>query len=101
MQYHTYPTAIPNRAGYNANQTTNLNLKSVPSHARLVLVDHRLAFLCGILGFREQHAVISGGLLGFADAARLFLLDRLALRITGLERRTLGFSVWEEGEDAA
>ena len=48
-----------------------LDLEAIPEHAGLVLLDHRLALLGGIIGLREKHAVVAGGLLIFADAAGL------------------------------
>jgi hypothetical protein len=50
---------------------SSLNLEPVSSHAGLVLLDQGLALLSRVIGFREQHAVIPGGLLGLADAAGL------------------------------
>ena len=38
------------------------------------MVNHRLALLGGIVGFREQHAIITSGLLVFADTARLWFI---------------------------
>ena len=48
-----------------------LDLEAIPEHAGLVLLDHRLALLGGIIGLGEKHAVVAGGLLIFADAAGL------------------------------
>lgn len=48
-----------------------LDLEAIAEHAGLVLLDHRLALLGGIVGFGEKHAVVAGGLLIFADAAGL------------------------------
>lgn len=87
MQYHTPKTDLEPHMVY-INGIASLNFKSIPSHARLVLVDQRLALLGGIVGFGEQHAVISGGLFGLADTARLLLLDR------GSEQRTGGGVLW-------
>lgn len=59
---------------YSTGQTITcccLDLEAVPSHARLVLLNCGLAFLLGVVGLREQHAVVAGGLLGLADAAGL------------------------------
>lgn len=50
----------------------NLDLESVSSHTGLVLFNHGLAFLLGVVGFREEHAVVTGGLFSFADAAGLY-----------------------------
>jgi hypothetical protein len=49
----------------------SLNLEAKASHASFVLLDSGLAFLLGIFGLGEKHAVIAGGLLGLADAAGL------------------------------
>jgi hypothetical protein len=59
MPYNTRPTQ------------TGLDLKSKSSHAGFVLLDDGLAFLSGIVGLRKEHAVVAGGLFGFAHAAGL------------------------------
>lgn len=56
-----------------------LDLEAVPSHTSLVLLNHRLAVLCRIIGLGEKHAVISRRLLGFADAARLYITGKSQL----------------------
>ena len=81
MQYYASKTDLEPRMVY-SNCPACLNFKPIPSHARLVLVDQRLAILGGIVRFGEQHAVISGGLFGLADATRLLLLDRGSNQIT-------------------
>lgn len=49
-----------------------LDLEAEASHADLVLLNHRLALLRGVIGLGEKHAVITGGLLVFADTAGLW-----------------------------
>lgn len=56
-------------------QATISNLEPKTRHAGLILVDCGLAFLCRIVRFREQHAVIAGRLFGFTDAAGLYALS--------------------------
>lgn len=76
--------------------STSLNLESVSSHAGLVLLDQGLALLRGVIGFREQHAVIPGGLLGLTDAAGLEMewSGRFFRKLAQCAQpRTLGFSV--------
>lgn len=65
------------RTGIHLSIISHLNLKPVSRHTSLILVDRRLAFLGGIVGLGEQHAVVSGLLFGFADAAWLGLLERV------------------------
>lgn len=52
----------------------HLDLETEAGHAGLVLINHRLALLGGIVGFREQHAVITSGFLVLADTARLYFI---------------------------
>lgn len=73
MQYNT--THSPNLHGY-PSIVSHLNLKPIPRHTCLILIDRGLAFLGGIVGLGEQHAVVSGLFLGFADAAGLGSLAR-------------------------
>lgn len=56
-----------------------LDLEAVPSHTSLILLNHRLAVLCRIIGLGEKHAVISRRLLSFADAARLYITGKSQL----------------------
>jgi hypothetical protein len=73
---------------------SSLNLEPVSSHAGLVLLDQGLALLSRVIGFREQHAVIPGGLLGLADAAGLEIeMVRTVLSRRGVMRSStyLGF----------
>lgn len=54
-------------------QWADLDLEPIPGHTSFVLLYQRLAVrLRGIVGFGEEHAVIAGGFLFFADAAWLF-----------------------------
>lgn len=55
----------------NDRRRHSLDLEAIAEHAGLVLLDHGLALLGGIIGLGEKHAVIAGGLLVFADAAGL------------------------------
>lgn len=74
-----------------------LDLESEAGHAALVLLDHGLALLGGIVGFGEEHAVIASGLLVLADAAGLkerCVRLGLCFGLWRWSRRTLGFSVW-------
>ena len=48
-----------------------LDLEAKSGHASLVLLDRGLALLLRVFGLGEEHAVIAGGLLGFADTAGL------------------------------
>lgn len=59
----------------------HLDLETEAGHAGLVLINHRLALLGGIVGFREQHAVITSGFLVLADTARLGLIGLGGLRL--------------------
>ena len=52
-------------------QRLSLDLETKSSHASLVLLDRGLALLLRVFGLGEEHAVIAGGLLGFADTAGL------------------------------
>ena len=86
MPYNTRPTQ------------TGLDLKSKSSHAGFVLLDDGLAFLSGIVGLRKEHAVVAGGLFGFAHAAglvgRSVLCRGRMMRGQVPSEHTLGFSHW-------
>lgn len=51
-----------------------LCLEPVARHAALVLLDRTLAVLLRIVALREQHAVVTGSFLVFADTAGLVVL---------------------------
>lgn len=52
-------------------QRSSLDLEAKSGHASLVLLNGGLALLLRVVGLGEKHAVITSGLLGFADAAGL------------------------------
>lgn len=99
---HIHPHGNANE-GVPARLTT-LNLETKSRHTGLVLVDSGLAFLLGVIGSREEHAVVASGLFGFADAARLieFVIRQLSGSCVfasfpgGMCWFTLGFSVSED-----
>lgn len=58
-----------------------LNLEPEPSHAGLVLVNGGLAFLRRVFGLGEEHAVVAGGLFGFAHAAGLYIDCNISVKV--------------------
>jgi hypothetical protein len=77
---------MPNPMQFQPNAKSNLlDLKSEARHAALILLNHRLAVIVGgIVGFREQHAVVTSALFDFAHAAGLngiHMLDRIRLEM--------------------
>ena len=59
----------------------DLNLESKPSHAGLVLLNGRFAFLRRVFGLREEHAVVAGRLFGFAHTAGLYINYNISVKI--------------------
>ena len=59
----------------------DLNLESKPSHAGLVLLNGRFAFLRRVFGLREEHAVVAGSLFGFAHTAGLYINYNISVKI--------------------
>lgn len=59
----------------------SLNPESEPSHAGLVLVNGGLAFLRRVFGLGEEHAVVAGGLFGFAHAAGLYMDYKISVKV--------------------
>jgi hypothetical protein len=67
-----YSTVLGNGdTGSDSIKGHSLDLEAKSSHAGLVLFNGGLALLLGVIGLREQHAVVAGGLFGLADAAGL------------------------------
>lgn len=62
------------RSGYSEHDpsTSASNFEPIPSHAFPVEIYRRLAVFLGVLGFREEHALVALPFLVFAYAAWLF-----------------------------
>lgn len=71
-----------------------LNLEPKPSHAGLVLVNGGFAFLRRVFGLGEEHAVVAGGLFGFAHAAGLYMDYNISVKMLCCRFASFGGYGW-------
>jgi hypothetical protein len=76
----------------------SLDLETIAGHAGLILLNQGFAFLRRIIGFGEEHAIVSRCLFGFAYAAWLIEDRPRSVRIARYFRlrncTNLGFLCW-------